>query len=249
MAIANSLNITSAGQVAESSAGVFTGSPLTQYCALVAGASNAITSVSPSTAGYILTSNGTSADPSFQAAPGSSGSTWIKIATATASNSSSISFTSGIDSTYNMYFILLQNIAPSASFPLLYMNASVDGGTNYLSYLECGYNIVNVNAGTGVFSASTAALNMPIGPQGDPSATSNESFGIGLFMQMPFGAFSTRFNWDGFCNGNVAGSPTSHSFSGQGEFRYTTAVNALKFKFSSGNIASGTFTLYGCTKP
>lgn len=43
------------------------GSAITQHDVLVGGASNAVTSVSPSTAGFVLTSNGTSSDPSFQA--------------------------------------------------------------------------------------------------------------------------------------------------------------------------------------
>ena len=43
-----------------------TGNTVTQYDVLVGGASNAITSVSPSTAGYVLTSTGVGSDPSFQ---------------------------------------------------------------------------------------------------------------------------------------------------------------------------------------
>ncbi len=43
-----------------------TGNTVTQHDVLVGGASNAITSVSPSTSGLILTSNGTGSDPSFQ---------------------------------------------------------------------------------------------------------------------------------------------------------------------------------------
>ena len=44
----------------------FTASSVTQHDVLVGGASNAITSITPSTAGFVLTSNGTSSDPSFQ---------------------------------------------------------------------------------------------------------------------------------------------------------------------------------------
>lgn len=44
----------------------FTGSAITQYDVLVGGAANAISSITPSTAGLVLTSNGTSANPTFQ---------------------------------------------------------------------------------------------------------------------------------------------------------------------------------------
>jgi hypothetical protein len=47
-------------------ASAVTGNPITQHDVLIGGASNAINSVSPSTAGFVLTSNGVSADPSFQ---------------------------------------------------------------------------------------------------------------------------------------------------------------------------------------
>lgn len=69
MATSNDLNISQAGVVSFDGTAVFTGSPLTQHDVLVGGASNAITNVSPSTAGFVLTSNGISADPSFQALP------------------------------------------------------------------------------------------------------------------------------------------------------------------------------------
>jgi len=52
----------------------YNGAPIsvTQHYALVGGASNSLTSVSPSTASYVMTSNGTGSDPSFQAPIGTS---------------------------------------------------------------------------------------------------------------------------------------------------------------------------------
>lgn len=57
------------GVVISSSAGVLSNNAITQFDVLVGGATNAITSVSPSTAGFVLTSNGTAANPTFQAIP------------------------------------------------------------------------------------------------------------------------------------------------------------------------------------
>lgn len=53
------------------------GSAITQHDVLLGGATNAITSVSPSTAGLVLTSNGVSADPSFQTVGAAGGITSI----------------------------------------------------------------------------------------------------------------------------------------------------------------------------
>ncbi len=55
------------GVVTSDGASGLTASVVTQHDVLVGGVTNAIVSVSPSTAGFVLTSNGLSADPSFQA--------------------------------------------------------------------------------------------------------------------------------------------------------------------------------------
>lgn len=70
MATENAINLSDPGVISYDGAGTFTGSVLTQHDVLVGGAANAITSVSPSTASFVLTSNGISVDPSFQVNPG-----------------------------------------------------------------------------------------------------------------------------------------------------------------------------------
>lgn len=62
---ANALNISTDG-VVSADLSAFTTSSVTQHDILVAGANQTITSVTPSTAGLVLTSNGTGSDPSFQ---------------------------------------------------------------------------------------------------------------------------------------------------------------------------------------
>ena len=52
------------------------------------------------------------------------------ISTQTASSSSTISFTSGIDSTYKEYIFKFYNLHPSATAKLQ-VNFSADGGSNY----------------------------------------------------------------------------------------------------------------------
>ena len=53
------------------------------------------------------------------------------ISTQTASSSSTISFTSGIDSTYKEYIFKFINIHPASNNTELTFNMSVDGGSNY----------------------------------------------------------------------------------------------------------------------
>jgi hypothetical protein len=54
-----------------------TASAITQHDVLVGGAANAVTSVTPSTAGYVLTSNGVAVDPSFQAISSSLATSYV----------------------------------------------------------------------------------------------------------------------------------------------------------------------------
>ncbi len=64
--------VTLTGVLTGNGTSAFTANAITQYYTLVAGASNAVSQVAPGTAGYVLTSNGAAADPSYQVAtPGS----------------------------------------------------------------------------------------------------------------------------------------------------------------------------------
>ena len=62
---------------------------------------------------------------------GDIGGSLVLISTQNASSSSTISFTSGIDSTYKEYIFKFINIHPSNDNVDFYVNFSVDGGSNY----------------------------------------------------------------------------------------------------------------------
>lgn len=79
MTVANPLNIPSAGIPVMSSTGVFTTNTTTNHAVVVGAASNGFTAVSPSVAGYVLTDNGPSADPSFQVVTGVNGLTVVSL--------------------------------------------------------------------------------------------------------------------------------------------------------------------------
>ena len=60
----------------------------------------------------------------------------VLISEQTASSSASISFTSGIDSTYPIYRFEFINCHPSNSTVPFQVNFSSDGGSNYLSLIH-----------------------------------------------------------------------------------------------------------------
>ena len=60
-----------------------------------------------------------------------SGGAWTLLSTQTASSSATISFTSGLDDTYDAYCFRFYNIHPSVHETEFSFNMSVDGGSNY----------------------------------------------------------------------------------------------------------------------
>jgi hypothetical protein len=59
------------------------------------------------------------------------GGTLVLLSTQTASASANISFTTGIDSTYDEYIFKFINIHPATWFCKIYFNFSTDGGSTY----------------------------------------------------------------------------------------------------------------------
>lgn len=114
---ANSMNLnaTIPGIVNWDGVNVMSVTPLTQFCTLAAGSNKTIAQIAPSTAGYVLTSNGPGTFPTYQAASGSLASTFTGdsgVATSslnninilsTSTSGSSTSFTgSGSTLTFNV---------------------------------------------------------------------------------------------------------------------------------------------------
>jgi len=182
----------------------------------------------------------------------SAGGNLVKLASTTASSSSSVSFTSGIDSTYKEYIFIYNNIHPSANIPMWTFQGSTDGGSSF------GVNITSTT-----FNAYHAEDNS--------EATFEYSSGGDLAQSTNYQRLLTEVNYanDGSVSGSlhlfepssttfvkhfIANSqgmfgPTSNPYSWNmytaGYFNTTSAIDAIDFKFSSGNIDSGTITMYG----
>jgi hypothetical protein len=179
---------------------------------------------------------------------GVSAESMILLATETASSSSTVSFTSGIDSTYKEYIFKFYNIHPSAagSFGI---NFSTDGGSNYnVAKTTTSFYAYNNEADSATTLSYRTAYDLaqgtgssPLG--GDTMSTSNDECGDGfLHLFDPSNTtfakhFISRFTphypayaMDGFTTGY--GNTTS-------------AINAVQFAMSTGNIDAGTIKLYG----
>lgn len=128
------------------------GGTITQYNTLVGGASSAIASVSPGTAGQVLASNGASSNPSYQNAFQIAAFTFTyNLATASGTqNFTGLSFTP-------VALIALQaNINGSSVGTATYSNSGVDDGTTAGCQATTGTEVINENVSLQVGSSSTA---------------------------------------------------------------------------------------------
>ena len=177
----------------------------------------------------------------------------VFISRSTASSSSSVSITSGINSTYKEYIFVFNNIHPAGSADSLgfTFNASIDGGSNYnvtktTTFCNC-YHYEDGNAAVLQYSDSTD-ITQGTGYQSIAFSAANSDDSISGTLHL-FDPSNTTFVKHFVCslNGvfiNSGVSATNYTFPA-GYFNTTSAVNAVDFKMASGNIDSGTIDLYG----
>ena len=179
---------------------------------------------------------------------GDVGGSLVLISTTTASSSGTISITSGIDSTYKEYIIKIINLHPQTDNQDFSFNLSADGGSNY-----------NVTKTTTFFNAyhneggSDSALGYSTGSDLAQGTGFQRLFGLGSDNDQNacgtlhlFDPSSTTFVKHFIFRGgdNDPGDYAIDRFVA-GYANTTSAVNAIQFKFASGNIDAGTFKLYG----
>jgi hypothetical protein len=171
------------------------------------------------------------------------------ISSQTASNSASLSFTSGLTSTYKAYKFVFSNIHPRTDNTTFQFNGSTDAGSNYnvtktttfftANHLaDDSYTILQYDASQDL-AQSTSFLGLSYNALGNGSS---ESYAGSMSLFNPssttyvkhFIVNGSTYYWDnGELNTYVAGYCNT-----------TSAVNAVQFKMASGNF-DGTIYLYG----
>tara|TARA_Y100001973_G_scaffold94179_1_gene145896 strand:+ start:1576 stop:2193 length:618 start_codon:yes stop_codon:yes gene_type:complete len=182
-----------------------------------------------------------------------SGGSLNLISTQTASSSSTITITSGIDSTYKEYIIKFINIHGSANYTTFGINFSIDGGSNYnttkttsafSAYHSEGASYTNLGYSTGGdLAQSTGDQKLNVGD--NTGIDDDESLSGTVHL---FDPSNTTFVKHFIATTNmVSGSGEPHSVNSfvAGYINSTSAVNAVRFQMASGNIDSGVIKLYG----
>ena len=213
------------------------------------GLSNNIT-----TGGVILpagiTNSSVSAVTSFANA---SGGTLFLLSTQTASSSATISFTTGLDSTYDEYIFKFISVRPATDNTELNFNMSTDAGSNYnvtkTTTFFRTYHAEDGVSGTTLQYEDTRDLAQSTSFQKLTSnCTSDADQGTSGTLQL-FNPSSTTYVKH-FMSSAIHADTSDFAYSAYsaGYGNTTSAVNAIRFQFSSGNIADGIFKLYGVKK-
>jgi hypothetical protein len=166
---------------------------------------------------------------------------WVKISSAVASNDSTIDFT-GLNSTYAAYKLIIDAATPSTDGVAAWIRTSTDGGATYdngASDYAWGYYFLQLGVGTGNANDGGDSQIRIAGQIGN-GATEDLSMEILIFN--PSGSKFSKVSFSG--NGTDSGG-THTDLQGSGLRLSADAIDAFRFLFSSGNVASGSFTLYG----
>jgi len=177
------------------------------------------------------------------------GGSMVLLSTQTASSSASISFTTGIDSTYKEYMFIFNNIHPSAQSSFSFQT-STNGGSSYgvtctsasfHAYHEelDAYNILEYKLGADVAQSTSY---VPLFSESIGTVDDENYSGI-LHLFNPSSTTYVKHFIASNNNNSPGGLAVNSYFSGY--FNTTSAINAIDFKMSTGNIDAGTIQMFG----
>lgn len=204
----------------------------------------------PATAGNALeVLRVNAAGTGYETAPASSGAIAL-LASATASNSATVDFTSLIDSTYDEYEIHIINAVPATDNVGFWMRTSTDAGANWdAGASDYAYGVVLFrNSSTGVVNDnSTGAAQISLAASYNLQTDANCAGWSGkITIFKPSAAQYCLFGIEG----SFSRAPLTDlaRVSGTAVRGAVADVTGIRFLMSSDNIASGEFKLYGVQK-
>lgn len=171
-------------------------------------------------------------------------SPWVEISRDTASASTNIEITTGIDGTYKQYKLVFENILPSTASATLGMHVGTGATPTWkLAATDYTWSAVSTNdtssTPVGDFGGAQDRIELTIAIG---NLSYNGASGSVTFDVPDNTSIRQRFSFD--FNGSN-GSFESWRNTGAGVLRDTGNVTAFRFIMSSGTIASGDIVLYG----
>lgn len=171
---------------------------------------------------------------------------WVYISSQTASSSATIDFT-GLSSTYLAYAIVLNKVLPATDNVSFWCRTSTNNGSSYDAGASDYSWGISGQEGAAFIAASDQADNQ-IKLVGISQLASNVA-GEGITGTVNITGHSDAAYCNVHSDLTFMGASTNYAIPTITCGRRVAAadVDAIRFLFSSGNIASGTFTLYGLT--
>jgi hypothetical protein len=204
MSTNNSANIKSAGITGYNGSGTFVGTPVTQHNLLVGGATtDTIVNIPPSsTVGFVLTSNGSSSDPSFQ----------------TVSPGANVTFTGDTGTPFSTSAVtIFANTISNTSGSSVRFNASTPDMTLNLSDINNNTNI-GLNSGNATLSGGTGGTgNVGVGVSTLSSLTTTDNNTV-----VGQGAGSSVITGSGNC---LYGNSAGQSYNGSESYNIVVGIN------------------------
>jgi len=178
------------------------------------------------------------------------------LSTQTASSSASISFTSGIDSTYDSYVFKFIDIHPATDDTSFSFQVSTDGGSNYNTTITSSSshayhaeadNDTNLRYWLDHDQAQgTSFQNLMLRVSNDDDYAHVGTLQIFQPSSPTFVKhFISRLQTVYYYDGGIANAGYSMDDYIAGYANTTSAINAVQFKMTSGNIDAGVIKLYG----
>jgi hypothetical protein len=169
---------------------------------------------------------------------------WVLLSSQTASSSANINFAGAtFPTTYTHYLVRIRNLVPATDNVELWLRTSSDAGSTYDSGASDYRHSRNflTELGTNIPAGSSADTKILIN-EGCGSAT-GEVVNADIYID---NASSTALYKTVRHDTSIYSASALYSrLTGGGARVSTSAVTALRFLMSSGNIASGRFDLYG----
>ena len=177
------------------------------------------------------------------------GGNMVLLSTQTASASASISFTTGIDSTYKEYMFIWNTIHPQNDVVNFEFNMSTDGGSSYnvtktTTFFRAYHNESDSDNGLAYdtpddLAQSTDYVRLAVGTGNDADQCASGYLHI-------FNPSDTTYVKHFIArNNNYIGADYSFDSYMAGYGNTISAVNAINFRYSSGNIDDGTIQMFG----
>jgi hypothetical protein len=173
----------------------------------------------------------------------------ILLSTQTASASATISFTTGIDDTYDSYVFKFINIHPATASSKFTFQADTGTNTNYNQAItSTAFQAYHTEGDSGAALAYEGGNDQPQGTAFQPlsvevGADADQSAVGKLTIFDPSSSTFVK-HFISTINSYTPTPNTQNDFIA-GYFNTTTAITRFQFKMSSGNIDSGIIKLYG----